>query len=700
MAKPYSRSKLIKPVIASLSTILVLSACTNPLALAVKAVQTATTAPIFVMQSMSGSTLSPGAVLTFSNTSVGSHASLALTIANAGKTGLAIVASEIAITMNSGTEADTFSMPLRPPTTIDGGNSATMTLDFHPISTGNKSATVIIPTNDASNQKFTFTIAGSGLSTGKDFTTFNIANPVAIGSISADAVSVSVPTTTNRGNLVAVFTTSAGATASVSGVTQTSNVTAQDFSNPVIYTITAADGSTKTYTVAVALQNTVPVMAATSTPTNITTASATGSGNILSDGGSAVTVSGLCWSTTQNPTDASSKTTNSASFGEFSSSISPLSPGTTYYVRSFATNSLGTGYGQQVQFATLPAAPAAPTVAAVGGPAGSGQLAVSWSTVAGAVLYEVYCDTTPTIPASTADGGTDIAGTSCTLTNLSNFSNYYVWVKAKSLSGLGGASTASTPTMVGVKVASITLSKSSATFLPGSSEAITAIFSPATATQPFASWGSSATSSATVAGGVVTGGSAAGQATITATAIDGGGATATFTATNKLFSPNTIGPAGGYLFYDKGFYSNGWRYLEAASANVGAGHQWLNASTGVRLNIPGAQGTDFGNGLANTTAIIAAQGAGTYMALDCKNYSQNGYSDWFMPSEIEANQMLYVVSSINYAISLAYLESSTQYNNGIGDGCWAYLCSSPYGWTPITTSVSGSTILTRPIRQF
>ena len=80
----------------------------------------------------------------------------------------------------------------------------------------------------------------------------------------------------------------------------------------------------------------------------ITSTTATSGGNITNDGGSPVTARGVCWSTSQNPTIADSKTSDGSGTGNFTSSITGLSPGGTYYVRAYATNSIGTAYGNQV----------------------------------------------------------------------------------------------------------------------------------------------------------------------------------------------------------------------------------------------------------------------------------------------------------------------------------------------------------------
>jgi hypothetical protein len=84
----------------------------------------------------------------------------------------------------------------------------------------------------------------------------------------------------------------------------------------------------------------------------VTRTTATSGGNITDDGGSAVTVRGVCWSTALNPTIANNKTTNGTGTGAYTSSITGLATNTTYYVRAYATNSAGTGYGNEVTFAS------------------------------------------------------------------------------------------------------------------------------------------------------------------------------------------------------------------------------------------------------------------------------------------------------------------------------------------------------------
>ena len=85
----------------------------------------------------------------------------------------------------------------------------------------------------------------------------------------------------------------------------------------------------------------------------ITRTTALSGGDIASDGGAAVTARGVCWRADSLPTLADARTADGAGTGHFASNITGLNAGTTYRVRAYATNSVGTGYGASVHFATL-----------------------------------------------------------------------------------------------------------------------------------------------------------------------------------------------------------------------------------------------------------------------------------------------------------------------------------------------------------
>lgn len=105
-------------------------------------------------------------------------------------------------------------------------------------------------------------------------------------------------------------------------------------------------------------------------------------------------------------------------------------------------------------------------------------------------------------------------------------------------------------------------------------------------------------------------------------------------ATKAGYKIGDTGPAGGIIFYDKGNASDGWRFLKAAPANQSDGIQWYNSSyIGIKTD------NAIGTGRANTAAIIAAQGVGSYAAAICDSLVIGDYDDWFLPSRDELDLM-------------------------------------------------------------
>lgn len=92
----------------------------------------------------------------------------------------------------------------------------------------------------------------------------------------------------------------------------------------------------------------------TSSVSGVDPTSATCGGMVSDDGGYSVTARGVCWSTSPGPTVAlPTKTIDGNGVGSFTSSITGLAPGPTFYVRAYATNAVGTGYGNEITFTTL-----------------------------------------------------------------------------------------------------------------------------------------------------------------------------------------------------------------------------------------------------------------------------------------------------------------------------------------------------------
>ncbi|MES2850067.1 MAG: hypothetical protein V4685_13495 [Bacteroidota bacterium] len=90
----------------------------------------------------------------------------------------------------------------------------------------------------------------------------------------------------------------------------------------------------------------------TSSVSGITGSTATGGGNVSTDGGGTITARGLCYDLNPNPTIANNVVTATGETGSFTSTMTNLGPSATYYVRAFATNTAGTAYGNEVSFTT------------------------------------------------------------------------------------------------------------------------------------------------------------------------------------------------------------------------------------------------------------------------------------------------------------------------------------------------------------
>ena len=173
----------------------------------------------------------------------------------------------------------------------------------------------------------------------------------------------------------------------------------------------------------------------------ITSSGALSGGNITSDGGSVITARGVCWSTSANPTIENSKTTDATGIGSYVSSITELAPNTTYYLRAYATNSIGTSYGNEVVFTTLAELPVLTTNAITtmtsssylsGGSITSGggleitSRGVCWST-----------SPNPTITNSKTTNGTGTGAFVSRIANLALNTKYYV--RAYATNGMGTA---------------------------------------------------------------------------------------------------------------------------------------------------------------------------------------------------------------------------------------------------------------------
>ncbi|MFH0843212.1 MAG: fibrobacter succinogenes major paralogous domain-containing protein [Bacteroidota bacterium] len=183
----------------------------------------------------------------------------------------------------------------------------------------------------------------------------------------------------------------------------------------------------------------LPPTLTTSEITDITSTFATGGGNISDDGGAAVTVSGVCWSTVTGPTTSDNITTDGTGTGTFTSTLTGLDPGLTYYVRAYATNSAGTTYGNEVTFNTDAVLPSLTTAAV-------SEITTTTAKSGGNITDDGGADVTArgvcwssTSGSTTADEiTTDDSGTgsfTSDLTNLTPGETYYVRAYAENSMG-------------------------------------------------------------------------------------------------------------------------------------------------------------------------------------------------------------------------------------------------------------------------
>ena len=186
---------------------------------------------------------------------------------------------------------------------------------------------------------------------------------------------------------------------------------------------------------------TLPVVPTLTTAaiTAVTGNSAAGGGNVTVSGGADVTARGICYGLNHLPTVADTKTTDAKGTGAFVSSLTALKGNKTYYVRAYAVNSAGTGYGPEVAFTTLVDLPVVTTTdvtsvtktTAISGGAvtydGGGTVSakgLAWGTAAN-----------PTIAGTKIDGGTGLGAFVSNLTGLPKYTTFHVRAYATNSAG-------------------------------------------------------------------------------------------------------------------------------------------------------------------------------------------------------------------------------------------------------------------------
>jgi hypothetical protein len=168
----------------------------------------------------------------------------------------------------------------------------------------------------------------------------------------------------------------------------------------------------------------------TTAMSGITQTTAVSGGTISYQGASAITARGVCWSTSPNPTIANSITSNGTGIGTFTSNLTGLAAGTTYYVRAYTTNGSGTSYGNQVSFNIPASVPSVTTdaVTLLTSTSASGGVTISSDNGAAVTARGVCWSTTPnpTLANSITSNGTGIGSYTSSLTGLTAGTTYYI----------------------------------------------------------------------------------------------------------------------------------------------------------------------------------------------------------------------------------------------------------------------------------
>ena len=568
--------------------------------------------------------------------------------------------------------------------TTDGTTSGTFTSSLTSLTAGTTYyvrayATNAIGTSYGANESFTTLSASSNnpIVAATTTATSITANAAILGGDVTDegATQVSVRglvygTTTGSSTFSVTVGSGAGTfTSTITGLTQGATYYVRSFATNVQGTSYGAETSFTTQT--------IPTVSVTATPTSITTTSAIGGGTISSTGGATITTSGLVWGASTNPEiTLPTKTTNGTTSGTFTSSITGLSQGATYYVRAYATNYLGTSYGPDVTFTTIttPTVSSTVTVTSITGTTATSGGTISsdggatvtsrglvWGTSSGATTFSV-------------SSGTGTGTYTIGLTGLSIATNYFVRAFATNSAGTAYGPEVQFATPNTATVAStITSTITSSTAILGG-----VLSSTGGATTTIGIMYSTSSSFGTSTSTIINSNAVAGTYTTT---ISGLSAVTTYHA--KAYATNTAGTTygpeisfstaaapvvlgssygGGKVFYifqqgDQGYVAGETHGLIAATDDQSSGIRWDNGSD----ITTGATGAAIGTGLSNTNTIITRQGATStdYAAGLARAYTGGDYTDWYLPSKDELNK-LYLNKTAIGVFPIGYYWSSTE----------------------------------------
>ncbi|HEY9054557.1 MAG TPA: hypothetical protein VIO60_07035, partial [Rectinemataceae bacterium] len=153
--------------------------------------------------------------------------------------------------------------------------------------------------------------------------------------------------------------------------------------------------------------------------------------------------------------------------------------------------------------------------------------------------------------------------------------------------------------------------------------------------------------------------------------------------------------AGGKIFYDKGSYSDSWRYLELCPSESSGYLQWASSTS----YVSGSSAEAVGTGLANTETIIASGDSSKYPAAwYCSNLDFNGIGDWFLPSRNELAASRTNLGSGGFTRNAPYWSSSERTAADGGTNA-AYYLYNPTGTTGPALKTNGD-LYVKAARRF
>ena len=184
------------------------------------------------------------------------------------------------------------------------------------------------------------------------------------------------------------------------------------------------------------------------------------SGEVTDEGGATVTERGVCWSTSHNPTTSGPHGSSGTGVGTFSVELTDLAPGTTYYVRAYATNVKGTAYGSEKALTTEANLPTVTTSDVTNIQQTTAQGGGNVTDDGGADVTERgVCWSTnhnPTISGSHANSGIGTGGFTVSMTGLTANTKYYVRAYAKNSAGISYGNEVDFTTAQNVSAPSVT----------------------------------------------------------------------------------------------------------------------------------------------------------------------------------------------------------------------------------------------------